>query len=196
MKKVLNVGGNRKEIPLPPEYAEFDHVLLDIDPDGQPDILCDARDMDTLPAAEFDAIYCSHNLEHYYRHEVPVVLAGFLHVLKVGGFSHVKVPDLHQVMRQTIERGLDIDDVLYEAPAGPIMVLDVLYGYGAEIESSGQDFFAHKTGFTPKSLQRALQSAGFSPVYVGVGNLEVQALAFKGSPDALARALFNLPDPE
>lgn len=196
MRKVLNVGGNRKEIPLPPEYAEFHHVLLDIDPEGQPDILCDARDMDTLPAAQFDAIYCSHNLEHYYRHQVPVVLAGFLHVLKVGGFAHIKVPDLHQVMRQTIERGLDIDDILYEAPAGPIAVRDVLYGLSAEIESSGQDFFAHKTGFTPKSLQRALLSAGFSPVYVGVGNLEVHALAFKGTPDPAARALFNLPDPQ
>ena len=32
MKKVLNVGGNSKAIPLPPQYAGFDHVLLDIDP--------------------------------------------------------------------------------------------------------------------------------------------------------------------
>ena len=196
MKKVLNVGGNSKEIPLPPEYAEFEHLLLDIDPRGKPDVLCDARELNTLRAAEFDAIYCSHNLEHYYRHEVPVVLGGFLHLLKVGGFAHIKVPDLQQVMRLTIERGLDIDDVLYESPAGPIMVLDVLYGLSVEIESSGQDFFAHKTGFTPKSLQRALLSASFSPVYVGAGNLEVHALAFKGTPDPDARALFNLPDPQ
>ena len=193
MKKVLNVGGNSKAIPLPPQYAEFEHLLLDIDPRGQPDVLCDARNLGSLRAAQFDAIYCSHNLEHYYRHHVPVVLAGFLHVLKDGGFAHIRVPDLHEVMRLTIERDLDIDDVLYQSPAGPIMVLDVLYGYTVEIERTGQDFFAHKTGFTAKSLLRAVQLAGFSVTYIGTGNLEVNAWAFKGTPDPAARNLFNLP---
>jgi len=59
MKKVLNVGGNSKAIPLPPEYAGWDHLLLDIDPKGNPDVVCDARELMTLPAAQFDAVYCS-----------------------------------------------------------------------------------------------------------------------------------------
>jgi hypothetical protein len=193
MKKVLNVGGNSKEIPLPPQYAQFEHLLLDVDPRGYPDILCDARDLGTLQAAQFDAIYCSHNLEHYYRHDVRVVLAGFLHVLKDDGFTQIIVPDLQAVMRAAIEQGLDVEDVLYQSPAGPITVLDVLYGLGVQIEESGQDFFAHKTGFTAKSLHRALQSAGFEAVYVDTGDLEVRALAFKSTPDANSRALFNLP---
>jgi ubiquinone/menaquinone biosynthesis C-methylase UbiE len=193
MKKVLNVGGNSKAIPLPPQYAEFDHLLLDIDPKGLPDIVCDARKLTALEASQFDAVYCSHNLEHYYRHDVPRVLAGFLHVLKDGGFAHILVPDINEVMRVTIERGLDIDDVLYQSSAGPIMVLDVLYGYSVEIAQSGQDFFAHKTGFTQKSLINALQRAGFQRIYSVVGNLEINALAFKGVPDQLACALFGLP---
>lgn len=193
MKKVLNVGGNNKAILLPPQYAEFEHLLLDIDPRGSPDILCDARKLTTLEAGQFDAVYCSHNLEHYYRHDVRGVLAGFLHVLKEGGFAHIRVPDIHEVMRVTIERNLDIDDVLYQSPAGPIMVLDVLYGYSVEIEKSGQDFYAHKTGFTQKSLSKALQSSGFSKIYCVMGNLEINALAFKGEPDIVTRALFNLP---
>lgn len=193
-KKVLNVGGNSKEIPLPPEYAGFDHWLLDIDPKGAPDIVCDARDLASLEGEFFDAVYCSHNLEHYYRHDVPRVLAGFQHVLKEGGFAHIRVPDINEVMRQTIERGLDIDDVLYTSPSGPIMVLDVLYGYAIQIERSGQDFYAHKTGFTQKSLLSALERAGFSRVYTTLGNLEISAVAFKGEPSTEARALFNLPD--
>ena len=64
-------------------------------------------------------------------------------------------------MQITLEQNLDIDDVLYQSAAGSIMVLDVLYGYGKEIEQSGEDFFAHKTGFTEKSLLKALQTAGF-----------------------------------
>ncbi len=192
-KKVLNVGGNSKEIPLPPEYDGFDHWLLDIDPKGAPDIVCDARNLVSLEGGSFDAVYCSHNLEHYYRHDVPRVLAGFQHVLKEGGFAHVRVPDIKEVMRLAIERDLDIEDVLYTSPSGPIMVLDVLYGYSIQIERSGQDFYAHKTGFTQKSLQSALERAGFSRIYSTLGNLEICAVAFKGEPSAEARALFNLP---
>ncbi|TRU35461.1 MAG: class I SAM-dependent methyltransferase [Microcystis aeruginosa Ma_MB_F_20061100_S20] len=193
MKKVLNVGGNSKAIPLPPQYSEFEHLLLDIDPKGSPDIVCDARNLTTLESGQFDAVYCSHNLEHYYRHDVQRVLAGFLHVLKDGGFAHIRVPDIQELMRITIDRGLDIDDVLYQSPAGPIMVLDVLYGYSVEIERSKKDFFAHKTGFTHKSLLKALQKAGFSKIYSAARNLEVSAFAFKVAPDHDTRLLFNLP---
>lgn len=194
MQKVLNVGGNNKAIPLPPQYTEFEHLLLDIDPKGSPDIVCDARKLATLEAGQFDAVYCSHNLEHYYRHDVPKVLAGFLHVLKDSGFAQIRVPDINEVMRVTIERGLDIDDVLYQASAGPIMVLDVLYGYSVKIERSGQDFFAHKTGFTEKSLSKVLRKSGFSRIFSLRGNFEINALAFKGEADQITRALFNLPN--
>jgi ubiquinone/menaquinone biosynthesis C-methylase UbiE len=191
LKKVLNVGGNDKAIPLPPQYADFEHLLLDIDPKGSPDILCDARELMTLEAGQFDAIYCSHNLEHYYRHDVPKVLAGFLHVLKDDGFAQIIVPDIHKVMRTVIEKGLDIDDALYQSAVGPITVLDVIYGYGAEIESSKQDFFAHKTGFTQKSLLAAMQRAGFSKTYSLTRNLEISGLAFKGVPDSDTRLRFS-----
>lgn len=193
MKKVLNVGGNSKAIPLPPQYAGFEHLLLDIDPRGAPDIVCDARELATLQPGRFDAVYCSHNLEHYFRHEVPRVLAGFLHVLKEGGFAHIVVPDLGEVMRVAAQRQLDVEDVLYQSPAGPITVLDVLYGYHVEIARSGRDYFAHKTGFTQRSLLNALHGAGYRNVYSATGNLEVSAVAFKGRPDPANCALFGLP---
>lgn len=193
VKRVLNVGGNNKAIPLPPHYAGYEHLLLDIDPKGSPDIVCDARELASLEAGQFDAVYCSHNLEHYYRHDVQRVLAGFLHVLKEGCFAQIRVPDIAEVMRLTLERGLDIDDILYQSPAGPIMVLDVLYGFSVEIERSGQDFYAHKTGFTQKSLLAALRKAGFTKVYSETGKLEINALAFKGLPDQDTRTRLNLP---
>jgi SAM-dependent methyltransferase len=193
LKRLLNVGGGDKTIPLPPQYAEFEHCLLDIDPKGSPDILCDARKLFTLEAGRFDAVYCSHNLEHYYRHDVLKVLVGFMHVLKDGGFAHILVPDIMEVMRATLDRGLDIDDVLYQSPAGPIIVLDVLYGYGVEIQRTGQDFYAHKTGFSRTSLLKALAGAGFSKTFSRAENFEIDALAFKGAPDQATRDLFKLP---
>jgi hypothetical protein len=62
----------------------------------------------------------------------------------------------------------DLEDVLYQSPAGPITARDVFYGYSKEIEESGQDYFARKTGFTPRSLYRLLREAGFADVFVSV----------------------------
>ena len=193
MKKVLNVGGNNKQIPLPPQYFGWEHVLLDIDPAGAPDVVCDARELLSLPGKAYDSIYCSHNLEHYYRHDVTKVLAGFAHVLKDDGFVFIRVPDMAEVMRLAVENKLDIDDVLYQSPAGPIMVRDVIYGWGVEIERSGNHFYGHKTGFTQKSLTSVLEQAGFSAIYTGMSNLEVVAYAFLHQPTEYAAKLLELP---
>lgn len=193
MKKVLNVGGNSKTIPLPAFYAGWEHVLLDIDPKTDADLICDARELHTRPAGEFHSVHCSHNLEHYFAHDVRRVLNGFRHVLADQGFVHLRVPDIAQVAQAMVTRNLDIDDVLYVSPAGPILVKDVFYGWGAQIEASGVDFFAHKTGFTPKSLANALAVAGFGPVYIGTQEYEVQALAFLQPPDTATRTLLGLP---
>lgn len=195
MKRVLNVGGNTKSIPLPVQYDGFEHVLLDISPNAGVDIVADARNLLTLEAGQFDAVYCSHNLEHYFEHDVPKVLAGFKHVLKEGGFAHIRVPDIQQVMKAAVEHNLDIEDVLYESTRGPITVKDVIYGYGAEIRQSGNDFFAHKTGFSQKSLIKALESAGFAHTFSGTAPLEIGAVAFKGLPDRDLCKLFNIPYP-
>ncbi len=193
MKRVLNVGGANKSIALPAQYQGWEHVLLDIDPRGGPDIVCDARQLTTLPAAQFDAVYCSHNLEHYYRNDVPKVLGGFRHVLKADGFAEIHVPDLADLMQTVVKRGLDVDDLLYQSPAGPITVRDVLYGLGSEIERSGDDFWAHKTGFTKKSLTAMLVRCGFPVVYNGSGNFEVAAFAFTKPPTDEIRRLLNFP---
>ena len=193
VRKVLNVGGNNKDIPLPSWYDGWEHILLDIDPRGNPDVVCDARELTTLPAAEYDSVYCSHNLEHYYRHDVFKVLAGFHHVLKPDGFVLIRVPDMREVMRTVVEKGLDIEDVLYESDMGPIMVRDVIYGHGGEIERSGNDFFAHKTGFTPNSLMGVLVASGFPKVSMAPGHLEILAIALKDKPTEYVTTLLGLP---
>ena len=190
--KVLNVGGNSKAIPIPSCFNNWQHDLLDVDPRGGPDIVCDARELWRLPPRTYDAVYCSHNLEHFYRHDVPKVLKGFRMVLKKDGFAFINVPDMSAVMRAVIESGLDIDDVLYQSPAGPIMINDVIYGLQVEIERSGQDFYAHKTGFTEKSLARVLKENGFPRVYGRAGNYEITAIAFLQEPSDSQRKLLGL----
>ena len=185
-KKVLNVGGNNKSITIPTCYDGWQHDLLDIDPRGNPDVLCDARELWKLPPRQYDSIYCSHNLEHFYRHDVDKVLKGFRIILKKNGFILVRVPDLNAVMQCVIDGGLDIDDVLYKTSNNiPILVRDVIYGWHVEIEKSGNDFFAHKTGFTEKSLVNVLKTNGFSSIKSWRSSLEIIALAFISPPDKL-----------
>ncbi len=192
-KRFLNVGGNRKDIPVPAYFDGWEHVLLDIDPTGSPDIVCDARELMTLEPAQFHAVYCSHNLEHYYHHEVPKVLQGFRHVLKPSGFAMISVPDLEDVMRTMLERGLDLDDELYKTGDNiPILARDVFYGWGVQMESSGQEYYSHKTGFSHTSLEAILKRNRFKYVYVQKSPFNIIALAFMQKPEAWARKLFGL----
>jgi hypothetical protein len=192
---VLNVGGNNKEIAIPSHYDGWSHFLLDIAPGPDVDVVLDARNLMTLDAGQFDAVYCSHNLEHYYRHDCEKVLAGFMHVLKSDGFVEIRVPDMTSVLRTMVANDMDIDDVLYSSTtAGPISVHDVIYGWGPEIERSGVDFFAHKRGFTNKSLTAALKQAGFAQIStaVSVSSFDLRAYAFKSGPTEAQKLALQL----
>lgn len=182
VRSVLNVGGNSKCIEIPKCFAGWRHNLLDIDPTVNPDILSDARELWKLPPRQYDAVYCSHNLEHYYSHDVIKVLKGFRMILKKTGFVYIRVPDLLEVMKKVVISGVGLDDVLYESPSGPIFVQDVIYGYQRQIEKSGNEFFAHKTGFTENTLTKILMENGFPTVYSDCSNYEIMALAFMEKP--------------
>jgi ubiquinone/menaquinone biosynthesis C-methylase UbiE len=158
-----------------PEWVE---VRLDIDPAACPDIVASITDMAAVPDGSFDALFSSHNLEHLYPHEVPAALREFHRVLGPDGFAVVTCPDLKAVARLVAEDRLA--DPVYVSPAGPITPLDMLYGHGASIER-GNNYMAHRGGFTAKTLIAALQEAGFVRVVakeIG-GNLTLWALASK-----------------
>jgi SAM-dependent methyltransferase len=191
--RVLNVGGNHRNILLPAAFDGWDQLLLDVDPASEADVLCDARELiNHVSAGSFDAVYCSHNLEHYYQHDLKKVLAGFQHALSEQGFCYIVVPDLDAVAREMVTRNFDIEDVLYQAPAGPITIADVIFGWRLQVERSGVDFFAHKNGFTKKSLRAALGAANFQAVHISSGPYEIHALAFKLVVDEKILSAFGL----
>jgi hypothetical protein len=192
-KKLLNVGGNSKAIAIPAHYDGWTHHLLDIDPTGNPDIVCDARNLEQITSDDYDSVYCSHNLEHYYSHDVLKVLKGFHHILKSDGFAHIRVPDIQALMQHVVKNNMDINDILYQSPAGPIAVKDVIYGFGKQIERSGQDFYAHKTGFSTKSLLSVLKECGFPITYYSIGYFEISVFAFKQKPSEYVANLLKLP---
>ncbi|OQA34031.1 MAG: Methyltransferase domain protein [Betaproteobacteria bacterium ADurb.Bin341] len=189
----LNVGGGSKHIQVPSHYSGWEHVLLDIDPATDADVVCDARNLEKFEANQYDAIYCSHNLEHYYHHDVRRVLRGFLHVLKEDGFAEIRVPDIGNLLHFMVERNLGLHDIVYQSPAGPIAIHDILWGYGRQIEESGVDFYAHKTGFTSGSILDALTQAGFMEVVMlePCALFELHLVGFMQTPTADQLDLFG-----
>lgn len=192
-RRLLNVGGQSRGIQLPHAYQTFEHVLLDLDPEVGADLVLDVRDLHTLEPDQFDVVYCSHNLEHVRQHEVAVVLSGMRHVLRPGGLAHVIVPDLQELMLTCVQQGIDLDGLLYESPMGPITPLDVLYGHGGIIAQSGQDYYAHRTGFSRRTLANTVEASGFGQMFCQQGNLELNLITFNGEPDPELAALFDLP---
>jgi SAM-dependent methyltransferase len=188
-KRLLNVGGGSKGIVIPSNWIGWEQVLLDVDDGPDVDIVLDAKKLNdprTVPGESFDAVYCSHTLEHFHSHEVADVLAGFNRVLKPGGQVEVWVPNVATVAKALAE-GKDLDDEAYASPIGPIKLRDILYGYGPEIEKSGNDFYWHRTGFTPDRLEKALTAAGFTDITVWLPEdgleYELRATAIKPDPE-------------
>jgi len=174
--KVLNVGGGSKGIQVPAHYADWQMIWLDINPKYKPDILLDARELDALAAAQYDAVYASHLLEHFAPHDLQRVLTGILHVLKPSGFAEFRVPDIWQVVQAIFRRGGDLYAPLYRTAIGLVTARDALWGYAPFIEQFG-DAQMHRNGFTVDTLETALLGAGFKAVYTVGHNFEVHAIA-------------------
>lgn len=127
---------------------------MDIDPAMSPDIIGNMVAMGDI--GSFDAVYCSHSLEHLYPHMVPVALSEFKRVLKPEGIVYIFVPDLEDV-KPTTEKILDSN-------YGGLCGLDLIYGCSRVL--ANKPFMAHHCGFVKETLEEALKSAGFSKVQV------------------------------
>ena len=166
MKTFLHVGCG-------PQYKSqikgFDNenwkeIRFDIDEKVNPDIVGTLLDMSAVEAVSVDAIYSAHNIEHVFPHEVPIVLREFHRVLKDDGMVVLVCPDLQSVCEAVVDDKLL--QPLYESPAGPISPIDILYGHRPAI-ARGNEYMAHKGGFTYSVLNDAFIEAGFKMNYGG-----------------------------
>jgi SAM-dependent methyltransferase len=170
-KRILNVGSGPSASVRLREFfsaSEYDEVRLDIDPSVKPDLvgsICDMRDQ--VADASFDAIWSSHSLEHLHSHEAPIALAEFRRVLRADGFVIITCPNVAAAAR--LLETEDIEHVVYHSAAGPIRILDILYGHARSIEL-GRVHMAHRTGFTAARLGRLASQARFAETRVLEGD--------------------------
>lgn len=169
-KSVLNAGsGPANASRLHPAFTPemWAEVRLDIDPRARPDLLGSFADMrGAVGDDRFDALFCSHAIEHLHAHEVMPAFGEFLRVLKPTGFALVTCPDLAAIATHLLVHG--VDSVAYQSPMGPIRPIDMLFGHGQSI-ADGRVSMAHKTGFTAQRLALTALAAGFSEVRVFEG---------------------------
>jgi len=155
-------------------------IRFDIDKSVNPDIVGTLTDMKLVKTGSVDAVYSSHNIEHIYPHEVPVALKEFHRVLNDDGIVFIICPDLQTVCEAVVNDKLL--EPLYEAPSGhKISPIDVLYGHRMLI-AQGNEYMAHKGGFTYSVLDRMFSEAGFKARYGGripLNGGELALVAFK-----------------
>ncbi len=178
-KLCLHIGcGPRNENSLHKSFRGEDwfEVRLDIDPDVEPDVLADMRDLSFLPDEAVHAVWSSHNLEHLYPHEVVPAMEEFHRVLKIGGFILVTLPDIETIAGYVARGGLE--EPVYDSPAGPITPMDIIFGLQRAM-ARGNLFMAHHTAFTAKTLAIKLRDAGFSNIKANREHYDLWASGYK-----------------
>jgi SAM-dependent methyltransferase len=94
-KKLINIGCGRTYHPdwenydLAPVHPEIKKINLE-------------RSL-PLPGKSYEAVYCSHVLEHLSRSRVPQVLKEFARILQPGGICRIVVPDLAEIARAYLQ---------------------------------------------------------------------------------------------
>lgn len=117
---------------------------MDADPSVKPTVVASMTDMGEI--GSFDAIWCSHALEHLNPSDVIRALREFHRVLKDGGYATIIVPDCE-----------GIEPTFDPLPGIGVSGHDLLYG----MLDTSNPFMVHKTGFISATLESALSQAGF-----------------------------------
>lgn len=192
MKKMLHVGCGSSRLENTTKGfndGTWSEIRFDINALNKPDIVGSISDMSKVDTKSIDAIFSSHNIEHLYFHEAFVAFTEFNRVLKADGFCVITCPDLQAVCALVVDDHLL--DTVYISPAGPIAPIDILYGHRISL-AQGNNYMAHRCGFTKTTLSTMLGNAGFLAVIVirRPEYFDLWALASKKSfSDSQLRAL-------
>ena len=178
MKTLLHVGcGHENKYHLKGfNNDNWKEIRFDIDESFNPDIVGTMTDMKSVETASVDALYSSYNIDHIYPHQVPIALREFHRVLKEDGIVVIKCPDLQSVCEAVAQDKLL--EPLYDSPTGPISPIDILYGHRQPI-SKGNEYMAHKGGFTYSTLEKAFKEVGFQAMAGGRKGYNIYLVAFK-----------------
>ena len=165
-KRMLNAGSGPASGPVHPGFDRsiWKEVRIDIDPRNAPDLVGSISNMRGIVEDDlFDAVWSSHCIEHLHDHEVLPALREFRRILSDDGLAIISCPNLDAIVKLVVSE--DIELVAYLSPAGPVRLLDMIFGHSRSIET-GHVHMTHKTGFTVDRLGRLAVHAGFTEARV------------------------------
>lgn len=162
MTLILDVGSGPDSIARK-MWPGCDLKTLDIDPDTHPDVV---GSMLSIPEPDdtYDAVLCSHTLEHIEYRDVSAALTEMRRVLKPGGELHVLVPSLEWAARQILSEHMSQ------------ITIPHIYG----LQSSPWQY--HKAGFTLTILRDLFTRAGLRVTVARRGVYHVSGTDAKGNP--------------
>jgi SAM-dependent methyltransferase len=135
---------------------------VDVDAGGAPGSKGSIVDMRAMVAdGAADAVWSSHMIQRLHAHEVIPAFREMHRALASDGFALVTCPDLARIA--ALAATGEVEKIVYNSPAGPIRVIDMLFGHGRSI-GEGRIGMAHHTGFTESRLARIAIQAGFAEV--------------------------------
>jgi predicted SAM-dependent methyltransferase len=180
---LVNLGaGPRESAWVPPFFAGWRQLRVDLDPSVAPDLLADVTDLSAIETGSADAVWSSHCLEHLFAHQVGQAIAEAFRVLKDDGFLCLVVPDLQSIAEYLAADKLH--EVVYESPAGPVTAHDIIYGFAPYI-AQGMHRMGHRCGFTPALLLNRLQEVPFAEIVMRRrAGQELAAIARKRAPSS------------
>lgn len=156
---VLRVGAEGDRAPLPLFYANWAHRQISTN----------LNQLNQLKPAQFDAIYCPFSLTELTSQAAQTLLKHILRLLKPQGFAHIRVRDVSQVIQESAQRKLKLQDVFYKAAHGPCTVHDMIYGTTDSPACSG---------FTLESLVSTLTECGYPHVYGGTQPIDYEIFVY------------------
>ena len=127
---------------------------VDLNPATRPDIVASVEALPMVPDASVDEIEAHHLFEHLTYTQATTALQEWRRILRPGGTLSLELPNMEACIRLL---GQHFD------AQGHDLAMVGLYGWPPDIDREGT-FQTHKWGWTPATLTRALQTAGFGEV--------------------------------
>jgi predicted SAM-dependent methyltransferase len=132
---------------------------------GQPDFICDARNLSIFPNSHFTIVRASHILEHFKPEEIVSVLREWIRVLHEDGELHIAVPNAKIILEELASGQIrksqepSFDFLNTTAPIAQI------YGLGYEHENTDPRW-RHHIIFTYELLRLYLEKLGMQEVEI------------------------------
>lgn len=145
MVKILDVGsGSIEQCVAAVRFPDAEITRVDANPDNEPDVVADIRELPEELHGVFDGVIASHVLEHVPWQKALVALNECVACLKPGGLMFVVVPDLEWACREIV------------LGRAPVAIVPFLFG------GQGNQWSFHQNGFTISMMRELFMAAGLA----------------------------------